>query len=167
MEMRIFVPRDEAHVARCLELIQRSNQLNLSTKRYTESEFRELLEAKTVLCVGFQCKDRFGDYGIVGFASVDETSSEPRLMDLVISCRVAQKMVERTLIEWLAERAKSKGQQVLNAELAKTKRNGPIRAILESLPFSIVEETEHVVKMRLPLEKMRGRNDIIHAVVDV
>lgn len=167
MEMRIFVPREEAQIARCLELIQRSNQLNLSTKRYSEKEFKELLGAKGMLCVGFQCKDRFGDYGIVGFASMDESSSEARLVDLVISCRVAQKMVERTLIEWLAERAQGKGRQILNAELAKTKRNGPLRSVFESLPFSIIEENEKVVKMRLLLEKMSKGNDIIRRVIDV
>jgi predicted enzyme involved in methoxymalonyl-ACP biosynthesis len=76
-------------------------------------------------------------------------------------------MVERTLIEWLAERAKDKGCRVLNAELAKTKRNGPLRSVFESLPFTIVEEDERVVKMTLPIDKMSGRNDIIHAVIDV
>jgi FkbH-like protein len=167
MEMRILVPHEEAQIERCLELIQRSNQLNLSTKRYSEKEFLELLGTENMLCVALQCKDRFGDYGIVGFASVNERASEPRLIDLVISCRVAQKMVERTLIEWLAERAKGKGCRVFNAELSKTKRNGPLRSVFESLPFSIVEEDERVVRMTLPLDKMSGRNDIIHAVIDV
>jgi FkbH-like protein len=167
MEMRIFVPREEAQIERCLELIQRSNQLNLSTKRYTEHEFLELLKSKHMLCVGFQCKDRFGDYGIVGFASVDEGSGDPRLVDLVISCRVAQKMVERTLIEWLVERGKGMGQRVLNAELVKTKRNGPLRSVFETLPFLIIEENETVVRMKLSFDQMSGRNKIIEAVVQV
>jgi FkbH-like protein len=167
MELRILVPHEEAQSARCLELIQRSNQLNLSTKRYSEKEFKELLGTKSMLCVALQCKDRFGDYGIVGFASLDEGGSEPRLIDLVISCRVAQKMVERTLIEWLAERAKGKGCRVLKAELAKTKRNGPLRSVFESLPFSIEEENDRSVKMNLPLDKMNGRNDIIQVCIDL
>ena len=167
MELRILVPHEEAQIARCLELIQRSNQLNLSTKRYSEKEFMELLGTENLLCVALQCKDRFGDYGIVGFASVDEGASEPRLIDLVISCRVAQKMVERTLIEWLAERAKGKGCRVLKAELAKTKRNGPLRSVFESLPFSIEEENEGAVSMQLPLDKMNGRNDIIQVLSDL
>ena len=167
MEMRILVPHEEAQIARCLELIQRSNQLNLSTKRYSEKEFIELLGTENMLCVALQCKDRFGDYGIVGFASVDEGAHEPRLIDLVISCRVAQKMVERTLIEWLAERAKGLGCRVLNAELAKTKRNGPLRSVFESLPFSIEEENEGAVRMKLPLDKMSGRSDIIHVCIDL
>src|SRR4029450_2217813 len=104
-----------------------------------------------MLCVWLRCKDRCGDYGIVGFASVDERSAHPRLVDLVISCRVAQKMVERTLLAWLAERAKAKGQRTLEAELVKTERNGPLRSVFESLPFAIVEENDRAVRMRVPV----------------
>ena len=113
--------------------------------------------------MGFQCKDKFGDYGIVGFASLDERSDEPRRVDLVISCRVAQKMVERTLIEWFAERGKSKGQNVINADLIKTKRNGPLRSVFESLPFEVVEEDDKVIRMSLSLDRITGRNDIVRA----
>lgn len=167
MEMRIFIPKNKAQIARCLELIQRSNQLNLSTRRYSEADFTELLETKGMLCVGFQCKDRFGDYGIVGFASVDESSSDPRLIDLVISCRVAQKMVERTFIEWLVDRENKKGHRILNAELAKTKRNGPLRSVFESLPFSIIEENETIVRMRLHFERVGKKTDVINTIIDV
>lgn len=167
MEMRIFVPREEAQIARCRELIQRSNQLNLSTRRYSEEEFSELLRTEGILCVGFQCKDRFGDYGIVGFASLDERSDEPRLIDLVISCRVAQKMVERTLLECLAERGRGKGQRFFNADLVKTKKNGPLRSVFESLPFVLVEDSGNVVRLRLPLDEVGGRNDIVRAVIDI
>lgn len=167
MEMRIFVPGEAAQIARCLELVQRSNQLNLSTKRYSENEFIKLLGTENVLCIAFQCRDRFGDYGIVGFASMDERAEEPRLVDLVISCRVAQKMVERTLIEWLAERARSKGHHVIKAELIKTKKNGPLRAVFESLPFTVVGESEATISLKLSLEDMAERNNIVHAVIDV
>lgn len=165
MEMRIFAPREPAHVERCLELIQRSNQLNLSTRRYGEAEFREMLATPGMLCVAFHCQDRFGDYGLVGFASLDERGAEPRLVDLVISCRVAQKMVERTLLEWFAERAKARGHRVIQAELKKTKKNGPLRAVFETLPFTVVEDTAEVARLTLPLEKMDGRNDVVRATV--
>lgn len=167
MEMRIFSLIEEAQIIRCLELIQRSNQLNLSTRRYKEEEFRAFLMSHGMLCVGFQCKDRFGDYGIVGFARVDEGSDEPCLLDLVISCRVAQKMVERTLLEWIAVRERQRGYRVLRADFAKTKRNGPLRSVFASLPFEVLEEDDTLIRMQLPLERMNELNDIVKAVVDL
>src|SRR3990167_1597589 len=93
MQLRIFILEEEKHILRCLELIQRSNQLNLSARRYTEEQFRQLLSDKRVLNIALGCKDKFGDYGIVGFASVAEKDGIPVLQDLVLSCRVAQKRV--------------------------------------------------------------------------
>ncbi len=163
MKMRIFVPSERKHVDRCLELIQRSNQLNLSTRRYTAEEFEALLSTKTMLCLGFHCKDRFGDYGIVGFLSVDEGQSIPAIVDLVISCRVVQKRVEHALFEWLAQREREKGCEALRAELIKTKRNGPLVRVFEDLQFEVLQDTKERIQMELPL----GREIDTGQVVDV
>ena len=135
MKLRLFVPREEKHIARCLELIQRSNQLNLSNTRYTTGEFRELLSRDGMLCVGMDCCDRFGQYGLVGFASVDEGQEHPTLRDLVISCRVARKRVEHAFIHWLAQRERGMGKISLRAQLVETDRNRPIRQVFDDLKF--------------------------------
>ncbi len=133
MKLRLFVPREERHIARCLELIQRSNQLNLSNTRYTAEEFRALLSSPGFLCVAMDCQDRFGAYGIVGFASIDENAPNPALRDLVLSCRVAQKRVEHAFIEWLAGRERARGSRALVAEIVKTERNHPIVQVFADL----------------------------------
>jgi FkbH-like protein len=135
MRMRLFVPRDEADVRRCLELVQRSNQLNLSSRRYSAAEFDALLKTPGVLCVAVQCRDRFGEYGVVGFASVDERADVPVVSDLVISCRVAQKRMEHALFAWLAARERARGRSALRVGLVRTDRNGPLVKVFEELPF--------------------------------
>ena len=81
MEAALFKPADREHVERCLELLQRSNQLNLSTHRYTREEFARLLDRRDVLCICTACRDRFGDYGVVGFASVVTSTQGAVLKD--------------------------------------------------------------------------------------
>lgn len=161
MHLRIFTPRQEKHVNRCLELVQRSNQLNLSTKRYTEEEFRELLGADGMLCVALHCSDRFGDYGIIGFASVDERGKAPRLKDFVISCRVAQKMVEHTFIEWLGAKEREKGFSALEASLVRTKKNGPLVKVFDEMPFVKNENGGEVIGYRLGFDKLGRFGDIM------
>jgi FkbH-like protein len=141
MTLRLFTPRQEKHIARCLELIQRSNQLNLSNIRYTAEEFRELLSCIGTLCVAMDCCDRFGQYGLVGFASIEESHEQPTLRDLVISCRVAQKRVEHAFIHWLAQRQLGMGKRSLRARLVKTERNGPIRQVFDDLNFRPIEQS--------------------------
>ncbi|MDR2728088.1 MAG: HAD-IIIC family phosphatase [Chitinispirillales bacterium] len=153
MELTLFCPKEEKHLLRCFELIERSNQLNLSSRRYSREQFRELNAAPGIFCAAIRCKDKFGDYGTVGFASVDERGEVPKIVDLVISCRVAKKMVEHTFIEWLSLREKVKGASQLEAAFVKTKKNGPLGKVFEELPFEVFDEDGENILYRLNLEK--------------
>jgi FkbH-like protein len=80
---------------RCFELLSRSNQLNLSTNRYTAEEYEKLLTDPEYKCFSFNCIDKYGDYGLIGFISVKIVNETLTIVDLVISCRVAKKKVEK------------------------------------------------------------------------
>jgi FkbH-like protein len=145
MRMNVLVPREESAVRRCLELIQRSNQLNLSGRRYSAEELDALLATDGVLSLAIECADRFGEYGIVGFVSVDERPEIPLVRDFVLSCRVAQKRVEHTLFGALARREVDRGRERLRAELIRTSRNAPLARVFEDLPFRAVSSDGPVV----------------------
>jgi FkbH-like protein len=151
LRMRIFVPRAETEIRRCLELVQRSNQLNLSARRYSEPEFAELLSTPGILPLAFEAEDRFGQYGIVGFASVDERADVPVVRDFVLSCRIAGKYVEPTFFQWLAVHEHRRAAAALRAELTRTQRNRPLVQVLEELPFKAVqkENGRELLEMRL------------------
>jgi FkbH-like protein len=167
MRMRVFRPATEAERRRCLELVQRTNQLNLSARRYSAEEFEALLATDGVLSVAFDCRDRFGHYGVVGFASVDERGDTPRLLDLVISCRVAQKRVEHTFFEWLAERERGRGASTLEAELVSTPRNGPLRRVLDELPFEAAAASDDTVLMAMTLSALGAPQGIVDLEVEL
>ena len=167
MTMRVFVPRSEAEIARCVELVQRSNQLNLSTRRYSREEIEELLASEAMLCVAVECEDRFGRYGIVGFAVVDERGEVPVVADYVLSCRVAQKRVEHTFFGWLASRERSRGAAVLRAELVRTERNTPLVRVFEDLPFRLVVEEGPRRTLEWDLAEEPEPQDVIALTVDV
>lgn len=136
MQLKLFVPRMDSEIARCHELIQRSNQLNLSNRRYSREEFNSLLQARDMLSLGLQCEDKFGNYGTVGFVTVDEGGGDgPLLTNFVLSCRVAQKHVEHVFFQWLAARCKSAGHEHLMADLVLTDRNGPLVSVFTELHF--------------------------------
>jgi FkbH-like protein len=160
LELRLFRPQTPDEVERCLELIQRSNQLNLSTRRYTADEFSELLGRCDVLALGLACRDRFGDYGIVGFLSVDESSGVPTVQDLVLSCRIAQKRVEHALFGWIARHFASQGEDILRAILVPTPRNGPLASVFADLPFKL-EPSGRVTIYELRTGDMAGVEDVV------
>ena len=136
IRLRIFKPSTPAEVVRCLELIERTNQLNLSGRRYDPEAFDRLLATAGHLCLAMECEDRFGKYGIIGFASIAEDRDEPTLVDFVMSCRVAQKRVEHSVFGWLARRAKQRGQRRLLADLRPTAKNKPLLKVFEDMQFA-------------------------------
>ena len=101
MVLQIRHPRVTDH-SRCIELLQRSNQFNLSGRSYQPDDFHGLLQSDRHACFCFEVADDFGGYGIVGFAAFEATDAGPHLVDFVLSCRVAQKMVEATFLKWYA-----------------------------------------------------------------
>ena len=136
LEMQLFVePVNEKNQARCYELLSRSNQLNLSTNRYTTEEYNHLINNNDILCFSYRCYDKFGDYGIIAFTSVKLHHDVAELTDFVISCRIAKKRVEEAIICSLARILADKGINTLYAKLIRTKKNGPLASVFEELPF--------------------------------
>lgn len=148
LHMEVFKPQDKPAKDRCFELIQRSNQLNLSTYRYDREEFENLFVNRNMMCVAFRCWDKFGDYGIVGFTSIN-IDEKPRMVDLVISCRIAQKRYEYALFFWLVNKLKAFNFSSLDVNLMVTKKNGPLIKLFSEMPFETIEESNDVIRYRL------------------
>lgn len=166
MEMQIFKPADDADRLRCWELLQRSNQLNLSSVRHSREEFDAILADDRVLGLAIRCRDKFGDYGIVGFTTTDLGDERPMIRDFVISCRVAQKRVEHTYVNWLAGYLQSIGRHEMYARLVRTARNKPIRQVFEDLAFECVEEeSEDTSILKLDLATMKPMREVIRLEV--
>lgn len=164
IEMSVFVPKQENHILRCWELIQRSNQLNLSTNRYSIDEFRQLLNNSNYFNIAFSCRDKYGDYGIIGFSSIKQGNGEPVVQDFVLSCRVAQKKVEHTFFNWLALKEKEKENSHLFAKLIKTERNSPLFQVFSELPFTIKKQKDNLILMKLDLNEKIYDRDIIKVI---
>jgi len=155
LQMEIFIPESDEEILRCFELLQRSNQLNLSANRYSENEYKELLNAKDIESYAFRCWDKFGDYGIVGFISI-VLGPVPVIRDLVISCRIAQKHYEHALLYWVAQKFNLAGVHRLHAVLVKTGRNTLLASVLKEMGFRSIGETDQSVEHLLDdLESFR------------
>jgi FkbH-like protein len=164
MEATLFRPTEREHVERCLELLHRSNQLNLSTHRYTREEFTQLLEQRDTVCVCTSCRDRFGDYGMVGIASLVLSKDGAVLKDFVLSCRVAQKKLENAWFRWLAGVAGASGYRKIFAPYAKTSRNGVLLNTLLDVGFVETMKTDAGSMLELDCDTTPRASDIVSIV---
>src|SRR5579872_1847616 len=164
MEATLFVPTEREHVKRCLELLQRSNQLNLSTHRYTAEEFAGLLKLPEALCICTSCRDRFGEHGIVGFASLMMTKEKLILKDFVLSCRIAQKKVENGWFGWLVSTAANAGYQSIYAPYVKTMRNSVLLGAFIEVGFVQTEVHDAGSLLRLDCDATPPASDVVAIV---
>lgn len=145
---RFLSESDESSIKRCWELVNRTNQLTLAARRYEIDKFNSLIRLGN--CYAIQCVDKFGDYGIVGFISFDIGEMDVRVSEFVMSCRVAKKKCEQSVLVYWAEHFLKSNKRHLIAELIKTARNKALFDAFEELPFDI-ENTDgrYIYKLNL------------------
>jgi FkbH-like protein len=135
-------PLGEGNLKRVYELAQRTNQMNFSGNRYQEAQLTEIMRSPDLETYVIHCKDRFGDYGIVGFAVVDTRVA--CLLDLMFSCRVQAKRVEHAILTFLLQRFVSDTGNDFYANYRKTAKNAPSGKVFEEMGFEPAAENEGV-----------------------
>ena len=128
MEMEVLPPGQ--HMERCLEMLDRTNQFNISGKRYAREDFESRLADGIHWC--WTVKDDYGDYGIVGYLGGQLNDGILVVQDFVMSCRVAQKRVEECLFTHLQKEFTDVATEV-RLKVVDTQRNGAIIRKLEEL----------------------------------
>lgn len=131
VEVRPDRPEDEERIA---ELVQRTNQLNFSGRKYKRAELDPILRDPHLERYVINCSDRYGSYGIVGFCLARRSSDSVHIDDLMLSCRVQGKLIEKALLHHLCSRPGWSARSV-KINFRETDRNAPARAVLTELGF--------------------------------
>lgn len=117
------------NLPRSFELLQRTNQLNLSGHKYTQEEFTKICEKDQKNIYVVNCRDRYGEYGQVGFFLVRGENGAAIVTEYAMSCRVAGKWLEPALLQWIC--AKYGAQKVIFKGV-DSKKNGLLIRTLQS-----------------------------------
>lgn len=142
LKLHLFTPTTEEEKLRCYELIVRTNQLNMSGKKYTPEEFEKVLARSNHKNFAFSCADDFGEYGIVGFGQYRVEGDVLVFTEFAMSCRVAGKYVESALFAHLLESESCKSGSFA---VQKTKKNTLLRNTLEQIGFQTKHDSSETV----------------------
>ena len=109
---------------RVAQLSQRSNQFNLRTIRYTETEIAALAENPDVIDLSFTLEDKFGDNGLIAVVIMKKLDAETLFVDTwFMSCRVLKRGMENFTLNMIVERAKTAGYKRIICEYLPTPKN--------------------------------------------
>lgn len=120
-----FLSALDAPLARSVQLLAKTNQFNLTTRRHSAAEVEQFAASTGGLAVAVRVRDRFGDAGVVGLALAKQEADRCMIDSLLLSCRVIGRGIETALLAHIAERAARMGSRWIIGEYIPTKKNSP------------------------------------------
>lgn len=136
LQMRLICGRfDEANRQRIVQLVNKTNQFNLTTRRYTQADYDAFLRDPNVVGLHLRLLDRFGDNGLIAVVIARAQADALEIDTWLMSCRVLGREVERATLTWLVDEARARGLHRLIGEYIETPKNAMVRDHYERLGF--------------------------------
>jgi FkbH-like protein len=138
LEQEVTVePLQAQTLARAAQMCQRTNQFNLTTRRYTAADLERMIDAEDTEAYVLAIKDRFGDNGITGLGILKLNSDSAEIDSLLLSCRVLGRKIEDAFLHVLAERARERGVRHLVGRYVPTPKNGQVASLYPDRGFAV------------------------------
>ena len=144
-------------LARVAQLTQKTNQFNVTTRRYSEQEIEELAGLPNRRVWTLRVKDRYADNGLVAVAITSLEGDVCEIDTFLMSCRVIGRTVETALLAALAGDARERGAGLLQGWFLPTKKNAPAAAFYREHGFEAVETNGSGVMWSLDLRSSELR----------
>jgi FkbH-like protein len=137
LDMRATVTRfDRFHLPRIAQLMQRSNQFNLRTRRLSEAQCAALAEDAAFLPLYASLSDRLGDHGLISVVVLERCAQAVLIRDWLMSCRVLGRGVEQLLMNHVVAHGRELGVSHLVGEYVPTTKNGMVREFFAQFGFT-------------------------------
>ncbi len=142
-------PLTDADLPRAAQLLNKTNQMNLSTRRLSEGDLMNWGKAANHRIWIFRVHDKLGDSGLTGIASFEYSKSSACITDFILSCRVFGRHIENVMIKTMIDECQRLGLQELKAVYLKTDKNQPcLEFFNEASHFAKSEENTFVWKIK-------------------
>ena len=128
LETRLTIKKgDSFNIPRIAQLTQKTNQFNMTTKRYTENDIYKFSLDEQWLVLSIKVEDKFGDNGITGAVLVEKDRSRWIIDLFLLSCRVLGRGIEDAIFSYLVESARKTDSKVLIGKFIPSGKNMPAK----------------------------------------
>jgi FkbH-like protein len=128
-------PVDESSIGRVSQLVEKTNQFNLTTRRHSRAEIGRMVADPEYALIDMRLQDRFGDLGLIAVGILAFRGGDAVVDTLLMSCRAMGRRAEVALIAELIRTAKLRGCERFVGEYIPTARNGIVAELFTSLGF--------------------------------
>jgi FkbH-like protein len=152
LELKIIVATDD-NLARFSQLTQKTNQFNLTTKRYTESEIKNMI-SDNHLIHGLSVRDKFGDYGIVGLIIIKIDTTTSSIDSFMLSCRILGKGIEHAFLKRVFVTLVEMGINKVSSEYIKSEKNFQVQDFYKTNNMIEQHVTKNKTTYSIELDKL-------------
>lgn len=160
MEAEI-APFCETYLSRIAQLTNKSNQFNLTTHRYTETELWSIMQSNRYITLYGRLKDCFGDNGVVSVIIGELKDAAVHIRLWLMSCRVLKRNMEQAMLDALVKASQAAGASQLIGYYYPTKKNHMVSHLYESFGFTCVQDNSAGGIWKLPLTDYKNQNQFI------
>ncbi|UCC95305.1 MAG: HAD-IIIC family phosphatase [Candidatus Omnitrophota bacterium] len=160
LKLRLIIHVDaRTIVPRIAQMTQKTNQFNLTTKRYTESEINKFVENDGYKIFAFDAHDKFGCYGITGLCIVHFENNKKKcyIDSFLMSCRVIGRNLEFSFFDFIVSTLKAAGVEEIEGRYVKTIKNSQVSDFYDKVGFQVVRSSEKEKVYRLEISRYRGK----------
>ncbi|MEH6450103.1 MAG: HAD-IIIC family phosphatase [Oleispira sp.] len=157
----IIKPFEDVYLDRITQLSNKTNQFNLTTKRYTTGEITAISSDPDYITLYGKLVDKHGDNGLIA-ASIGRIREKTCHIDLwLMSCRVLKRGMEQAMLDQFVTICKARGLTEVVGYYFKTKKNEMVSNLYECLGFTLVESNSMKSVWKLDLDQYNAQNIII------
>lgn len=161
MEADVGVFRD-VYFDRIAQLTNKTNQFNLTTRRCTLADIRQMTDDENYITLYCRLKDKFGDNGLISEIIAEKRGDEAHILLWLMSCRVLKRGVENLMLDELVARARETGCKTLVGYYFPTKKNKMVADMYHDFGFTLCEEHDEKTVWELPLINYKRKNQFIN-----
>lgn len=136
---------DSFSIPRIAQLTQRTNQFNLTTRRYSEADISAFAEDPRVDVLYARLSDKFGDSGIIGVCILRYAGRRAVIDTFLLSCRVLGRGIEDAFLQHALELAGKHGSEVAVGEFCQTRKNEQVKGFYSKQGFRMVHLEDEAV----------------------
>jgi len=163
LQMELIVkPFDSDNLPRITQLINKTNQFNLTTKRYTESQVIERMNDPRALTFQARLQDRFGDNGMISVVIGTPLKQTLEIESWLMSCRVLKRGVEGSLFQEVVKKAKSLGFSRIRGKYIPSAKNAMVKSFYKELGFTQISEDNNQSEWEFNLDEDRSVTEVFN-----
>ena len=138
---------------RVLQLINKTNQMNLTTRRLNEDQLQKIIQDARIEIKALRVSDKLGDMGLVGIYVIKFEKKETNVLDFILSCRAFGRSIENLMVYNIFLSSKKNKSKKINFKYLKTKKNKPCLDFLKKLNLKKKNTNKYIYNFDFKLSK--------------